>query len=94
MLKGYHKEKSATLDDFFENGITIVDANECSTQWIGMPEFVNEEVNPYARIVVRFDNADSLAEFAKLINQHLTHKTLSIWYPMIPRGLNSDLRYE
>jgi hypothetical protein len=51
------------------------------TEWQDMPEFVQNKKEPYAKIIVRFDNEADLQEFAKLINQKLTKKTKSIWHP-------------
>jgi len=50
-------------------------------EWKDMPEFVQEKKEPYAKIIVRFDNEEDLQEFAKLIGQKLTNKTKSIWHP-------------
>lgn len=63
------------------------------SEWVGMPEFVQEKQTPYAQIIFRFRNEDDLQEFAKLIGQKLTPKTKSAWFPKIVRGLNSKKRY-
>jgi hypothetical protein len=55
--------------------------NDPNKLWVGMPEFKQEKVEPYAKIIVRFDSEDDLQEFAKLIDQKLTNKTKSIWHP-------------
>ncbi len=52
-----------------------------SKEWVGMPEFVQEKQKPYSQIIVRFEDEQDLKEFANLINQKLTAKTKSIWYP-------------
>lgn len=57
-----------------------------TSEWKGMPEFVQEKQEPYAKITVRFDNEEALQEFAKLIGQKLTNKTQSIWHPELIRG--------
>ena len=49
--------------------------------WEGMPEFVQEKKEPFSKIVIRFETEKDLNEFADLINQKLTDKTKSIWYP-------------
>lgn len=46
-----------------------------------MPEFVQEKKEPYALINIRFDTKEDLEEFSELIQQRLTAKTKSIWYP-------------
>lgn len=50
-------------------------------EWDGMPEFVQEKQESFAKIIVRFEAEKDLEEFAKLIDQKLTSKTKSIWYP-------------
>ena len=61
--------------------------------WGGMPEFVQEKQEPFAKIIVRFDSQHDLDEFSKLINQKLTRKTKSIWHPELVRGIHSNKRY-
>lgn len=50
-------------------------------EWDGMPEFVQEKQEAFAKIIIRFENEKDLEDFAKLINQKLTPKTKSIWHP-------------
>ena len=49
--------------------------------WQGMPEFVQDKQEPFACINMRFETEQDLKEFANLINQTLTSKTKSIWFP-------------
>ena len=51
--------------------------------WKGMPEFVNNDNLPYKSIKISFRNEEDYQEFAKLIEQNLTEKTKSIWYPKL-----------
>lgn len=51
------------------------------SEWKEMPEFKQDEKPPHREIVVRFSNEDDFVKFAKLIEQNLTEKTLSIWFP-------------
>ena len=53
--------------------------------WQGMPEFVQDKQEPFACINMRFETEQDLKEFAKLINQTLTSKTKSIWFPFKSR---------
>jgi hypothetical protein len=50
-------------------------------EWKDMPEFVQEKKEAHAKIIFRFENENDLQEFAKLIDQKLTSKTKSAWYP-------------
>lgn len=61
--------------------------------WDDMPEFVQEEKEAYAVIKVRIRNEEDLQEFIKLMDQNITPKTKSIWYPALDRFRNSLLRW-
>jgi hypothetical protein len=50
-------------------------------EWVDMPEFVQEKKEPYAKIIIRFENENDLQDFGKIIGQKLTQKTKSIWHP-------------
>jgi hypothetical protein len=50
-------------------------------EWEGMPEFEQEEIKVYKTIKVHFKNKFDYEEFAEFINQPLTEKTISIYYP-------------
>lgn len=90
MLKGYTVVEKSTLGDFLDESDT---ESGWEKEWKNMPEFVQEQVDPYAKMIVRFESHADLIEFGVLIGQHLTNKTKSIWHPKIPRGLNANLRY-
>jgi len=55
--------------------------NEWQKEWKDMPEFVQNKNKPYSEIIFRFESKEDLQEFAKLINQKLTSKTKSAWFP-------------
>lgn len=61
--------------------------------WIGMPEFVQENNESYKKIYVHFRNEEDYQEFAKLVDQKMTEKTKSIWYPAADFGKNSLCRW-
>ena len=50
-------------------------------QWQGMPEFVQEKQEPFAKLIVRFETEADMMAFADIIGQKLTPKTKSIWHP-------------
>lgn len=50
-------------------------------EWQGMPEMDQEDMGFFKEIIIRFILEDDYREFAKLIQQTLTEKTKSIWYP-------------
>ena len=84
------------LTDVFELDVkdaTSDDANNWKKHWKGMPEFIQEDNAPYMKIYLNFRNKEDYENFAKLIQQNLSEKTKSIWYPKLDREENSLLRW-
>jgi hypothetical protein len=78
---GHHMNKSTEL---------LIDTpNSWQQEWVGMPEFEQVKVEPYSKIIVRFDSEEDLQEFAAMIGQKLTSKTKSIWHPKLVAGEQS-----
>jgi hypothetical protein len=50
-------------------------------EWYDMPEFMQEKKEPYKVLIVRFETKEEYEAFSVLIDQKLTPKTKSIWYP-------------
>jgi hypothetical protein len=57
------------------------------TEWRGMPEFNQPDNSAYRQITVSFDDEDGIKKFAELVEQNITAKTKSIWFP--PRKKNN-----
>ena len=55
--------------------------NDINDIYQGMPEFAQEDLTSAFRVIVHFDAADDLKDFARLIGQKLTEKTKSTWHP-------------
>lgn len=84
----------ATLSEFM--GISKEeDLKDWKKHWVGMPEFVNEENKEkvYKSIKISFRTKDDYEEFAKLVEQNLSEKTKSIWYPKLVKEENHLLRW-
>lgn len=62
-------------------------------EWKGMPEFVQEDLTPWASLIVNFANPDDLAAFSKLVGQKLFATTRSFWYPEAEIGHYANKRY-
>jgi hypothetical protein len=62
-------------------------------EWHGMPEFVQENLEPAKSLKVNFLTLDDYGSFCKLINQKLTIQTKSIWFPEVAKGPNSNKTY-
>lgn len=78
-----------TLNDMFD----ITEEKEWEKHWVGMPEFSNEENQPYKKINVSFRTKEDFEEFQKLIGQKMTDKTKSIWHPKLDIAANKLLRW-
>jgi hypothetical protein len=87
-------ESPGTLADFLEiEEGTEQNDKEWKKHWVGMPEFTQEDNPPYKKIYVNFRNEEDYEAFAKLIDQNLSEKTKSIWYPKLDREENALLRW-
>jgi hypothetical protein len=75
-LKGWNFD-ALNLREKLNSDVEPVDPNE---EWEGMPEF-EMKTDKFRSVIVHFENQESIDEFARLINQTLTDKTRSIWYP-------------
>lgn len=67
--------------------------NKWKKVWVGMPEFIQEEKEPYFKITMRFRDADNYVKFGKIIDQNLSENTNSIWYPKLDRDANARKRW-
>ena len=79
-----------TLDSFFEDDVQEAQTNDWEKHWIGMPEYENKENKYFKTLKVHFKCQEDYDAFAKLIDQNLTMKTKSTWYPEQERLKPSD----
>lgn len=80
-------KKQTTLFDLGEP------QEEWEKEWLDMPEFVSEDQKSYKCVLVHFKDKADMEKFATLINQTLTMKTRSVWYPRAEIGTIADKRY-
>lgn len=66
---------------------------EWRKEWVGMPEFVQERQRPHRQLIVRFATEEDYQKFAALVEQSLTSRTKSIWYPTLVRGIHGGKRW-
>lgn len=64
-------------------------STDSDDEWIGMPEFNQDDAMPYRTIKVHFDNDDDAKEFGRAIAQNVTNKTKSLHFP---KQINADLK--
>ena len=68
-----------------ENQMNIFDIlgidEDWKKEWQDMPEFIQEDLTPHQQIIVSFESDKDVKDFGLLLNQKLTYKTKSIWFP-------------
>jgi hypothetical protein len=76
--------------------IGLFDKDEAApwyNEWVGMPEFIQDDLQPFKTLIVHFANSADMAEFARMVDQRIGLKTQSIWYPEAEIGRMVDKRY-
>jgi hypothetical protein len=63
------------------------------SEWKGMPEFIQNDLEPFKTINVHFENKKDVEAFAKLVGQTITMNTRAIWYPPTEILSKLDRRY-
>ena len=69
------------------------DLTDWYIHWKNMPEFIQEDETPFQQIIVSFETKEDVKLFEKLVNQKLTYKTKSLWFPKIDEDKPSDYVY-
>jgi hypothetical protein len=64
-----------------------------SAEWLGMPDFSQEDKRSFRHIIVHFDNEEDCKKFFNLIDQNDTGETKSIWFPPQDRMDTESKRY-
>jgi hypothetical protein len=87
-----------TLNRFFgesddEDGGVDVQNAEWQKHWVGMPTFEQNDKKTYKTLYLHFRNKEDYEAFGKLVDQNLTEKTKSIWYPKLERDDNMLKRW-
>lgn len=92
-------DKEAGIDFsslFYENEFEMLIGEEVEDpldEWGGMPEFEQEDKTSFQAIHIHFKDQEAVNEFAALIQQKITDKTRSLWYPEIEIERYADKRY-
>ncbi len=61
--------------------------------WQGMPEFVQDDLEPFKTVKVHFRDTLDQQAFSSLVGQKITEFTQSIWYPQAEIGRFADKRW-
>lgn len=84
---GAVSKKDKSQNPLFDKGESYDEA------WKGMPEFVQDEIEPFKTLYVHFENREDMEKFKKVINQEFYLTTKSIWYPEATMNDFSKVRY-
>jgi hypothetical protein len=79
--------------DWELEAMQATDPDDPNALWEGMPEFEQEDKTSYRAIKVHFATPEDVTDFAELIGQPLTEKTIYIWYPKMVRENLKALTY-
>lgn len=63
-------------------------------EWEDMPEYSQEDLMAFKTVYVHFRNEQDFIDFQNFINQQMTDKTKSIWYPKQENMDTESKRYE
>jgi len=72
----------------------IDDPVDLTSEWVGMPEFIQEDKEAYRQILVSFENETDVQDFARIIGQKITEKTRYIWHPKQKIDKVADIAYQ
>jgi len=70
-----------------------ISVDDALAEWESMPEYESKDVGPDRQLIVSFRNDDDVQAFAKLVDQKITDKTRSLWYPLEPHANLKNLHY-
>jgi len=76
------------MSDLFENL-----QESFRDEWRNMPEYIQEDLTPFRVINVRFRNQKDVDAFEKLMQQKITEKQKTIWFPYAEPRIASIYRY-
>lgn len=76
-----------------EQMIATAPAPDNESEWQGMPEFEQNDLEAVHSIKVNFRTLDDLQRFAEQIDQKLSEKTKSVWFPAKPRENLQDVAW-
>ena len=68
--------------------------NDATEEWVGMPEFEQNDAMPLRSIIVHFEAQTFVNDFAERMGQSLTDKTKYIYHPKQIKNDLKDLRYK
>jgi hypothetical protein len=77
------------MKDLFGN-----EKHDWKKEWVGMPEYIQERLDPYQEIQIRFYDESEVVEFSKMIDCNITATTKCIVFCRRKRNSSLKVRYE
>ena len=71
-----------------------IDKIDYDKEWQGMPEFKQDDLTPHRQLIISFNNDKDIQRFSELIEQTITKKTKSLWYPKVENAKQFDKVYK
>jgi len=68
----------------------IKDKHDCNSNYISMPEFESKKIEAYHKVILHTDKTKE--ELSSILEQNITDKTQSVWFPKLIMGKNSKYR--
>jgi hypothetical protein len=62
-------------------------------EWEGMPEYDQDDLTSFRKVIVHFRNREDVDRFAELIGQKITPNQLSLWFPELKKVSHTDKAY-
>lgn len=69
------------FNDYELSKIFETETDDPADHWIGMPDFSTDDANGVRQMIVHFENAADVKNFAELVGAKITDKTKYIWFP-------------
>ena len=71
----------------------LYEQTDPEAEWEGMPEFEQEDQSSWKQLIVHFRNETDMIAFSALLNQSITERTQSLWYPAADIVSYEDKRF-
>lgn len=62
-------------------------------EWKGMPEYHIQDLTSFSSLIVHFKSKADRDAFAELLQQRITNKTKTLWYPKLENFIASEFAY-
>lgn len=73
-----------TMDNLFSGILPEQNTEQpWEKEWKNMPEFIQNDKEAKFSVLVNFETEEALYDFARLVEQKITFKTQSIWFPKV-----------